>query len=616
MIRAALTLALFFQAATAIAGEVHVLAINGGGDKRDNFASHLSHLRQLVDYLGKAGIPKTRITVLSGDGADPKPDLAVREPDPEGTWLLEGTREGGLLRDLDEYQNSTLEGFVLRPATLPSITRTLGELKTRLHAGDTLLLYVTDHGTDSRRDPIDNQIVLWGTRRGLTARALGKLLRTLPTDVRVVSLMSQCFSGGFAYLGEARGNHRRPSHNTCGYFSSTPDRPAYGCYPEVRGQKAVGHSFEFLSALSPLGHFGQAHDTVLVEDDTPDVPLKTSDVYFSEMLAREAGDPKRETGLLDGLLSRARKDRQEGALFTLADTIAARFGFPAPATVGELDQRMETTLRLLDEWQANVKTWTAAIGDFNQATLRAFLDSHPTWAPQLKLPVLGKLDAGGRRQRLIALLNELVPFVERDTARVETARHLVTAIDSLDTIAYRAEIRLAALWRIRFLYTRVAGHRLTGEKPALAKTAQDMETCEDLRLPAGDPPRLAKPTSREANFPHPADDEKLAATFRPAWLGVTFLPVTPDRHKRLGLPLGAALITRVSPKSPAEKAGLRVGDIVAGVDGHPLERPGELRPLLATSKPGRPLGLDLRRNGAKVAAKAEPMAAPAPPPVR
>ena len=610
MIRAALFIALFFQAANALAGDVHVLAINGGGDKRDNFASHLSHLRQLVDYLGKAGIPKSRITVLSGDGADPKPDLAVREPDPEGTWLLEGTREGGILRDLDEYENSTLEGFDLRSATLPSITRAFGDLKTRLHAGDTLLLYVTDHGTDSRRDPIDNQIVLWGTRRGLSARALGRLLKTLPADVRVVSLMSQCFSGGFAYMGEARGKHSRPSGNTCGYFSSTPDRPAYGCYPEVRGQKAVGHSFEFLSALSPIGHFGKAHDTVLVEDDTPDVPLKTSDVYFSEMIAREAGDPKREVPLLDGLLSRARKDGQEATTFDLADAIAARFGFPAPATVADVDRRMETTLRSLDETQANMKIWTAALGDFNQAALRAFLESHPGWAPKLKLPLLGKLDSGGRRQRLIALLNELVPFVERDSARVETARHLVAAIDTLDTISYRAEIRMAALWRIRFLYTRVAGHRLAGEKPALAKLARDMETCEDLRLPTSDPPRLAKQTSHATRFPDPASDEKLAATFRPAWLGVTFLPTTPDRHKRSGLPPGAALITGVSPKSPAEKAGLRVGDIVAGVDGHPLERPGELRPLLATSKTGRPLGLDLRRHGAKIAAKAEPIPAP------
>jgi len=29
-------------------GHLYVLAINGGGDKLDNFASHLGHLRQLV----------------------------------------------------------------------------------------------------------------------------------------------------------------------------------------------------------------------------------------------------------------------------------------------------------------------------------------------------------------------------------------------------------------------------------------------------------------------------------------------------------------------------------------------------------------------------------------
>ena len=148
-----------------------------------------------------------------------------------------------------------------------------------------------------------------------------------------------------------------------------------------------------------------------------------------------------------------------------------------------LDERLEAMSRALNEWQEDAKTWTTAIGEFNQATLRTFLDTHPDWAPRLALPTLGKLSLAGRRQRLLALLNELVPFVERKPSRVAIARRLVQAIDTLDALTYRADIRIAALLRIRFVYTRAAGHRLAEDKPARAKTALALEACEDLQLP-------------------------------------------------------------------------------------------------------------------------------------
>src|SRR5512143_2965822 len=92
----------------AAAGQLYVLAINGGGDRLDNFASHLSHLRQLVDVLTAGGVPKAHITVLASDGADPAADLATREPDPEHAWLLHGIHLDPLLTDLTTYESSTL----------------------------------------------------------------------------------------------------------------------------------------------------------------------------------------------------------------------------------------------------------------------------------------------------------------------------------------------------------------------------------------------------------------------------------------------------------------------------------------------------------------------------
>jgi hypothetical protein len=282
MVRLLLLAPFLFAAAPVRAAEpvapegLHVLMINGGGDRENNFASHLSHLRQLAGLLERAQVPRDHVTVLASDGSNPAPDLAVRGPEPEGIWLLEGTALGDLLRHTTSFENSTLAGYSLRPATRAELGRVFGELGERLRPGDTLLVFVTDHGTSNPRDPLDNRITLWGAHESLSVRALRGLLAGLPAQVRVVSLMSQCFSGGFAYLYDLRARDRLPSGAACGYFSSTADRPAYGCYPEVRGVEAVGHGFEFLQALSHRGRFAAAHDSVVLADQSPDVPLRPS----------------------------------------------------------------------------------------------------------------------------------------------------------------------------------------------------------------------------------------------------------------------------------------------------------------------------------------------------
>ena len=230
-----LTLTASVRAATP--GDLYVLAINGGGDKADNFASHLGHLRQLVDLLGRAGVPRDHLVVLASDGSDPAPDLATREPEPESAWLLQGTRIDPLLRDSAIYENSVLPGIDLRPATLASLSRALAELRARLRPGDTLLVYVTDHGTQGHRDPLDNRISLWGEHESVSARKLGALLARLPPTVRVVSLMSQCFSGGFAYLHEAREHRPFPTGATCGYFCPHPTVPPTVAIPKCAGKR-------------------------------------------------------------------------------------------------------------------------------------------------------------------------------------------------------------------------------------------------------------------------------------------------------------------------------------------------------------------------------------------
>jgi hypothetical protein len=66
-----------------------------------------------------------------------------------------------------------------------------------------------------------------------------------------------------------------PAGNVCGFFASTADRQAYGCYPENQDKDNVGHSFAFIASLVTGDTFPEAHKRVLVIDQTPDAPLTT-----------------------------------------------------------------------------------------------------------------------------------------------------------------------------------------------------------------------------------------------------------------------------------------------------------------------------------------------------
>jgi hypothetical protein len=594
--------------AEASSGDLYVLAINGGGDKQDNFASHLAHLRQLVDLLGAAGIPRDRVTVLAGDGADPAPDLATREPEPENAWLLQGTRLDAALRDLTIYESSRLPGVILRPATVRSLTHAIAELRTRLRPGDTVLIYVTDHGTQSRRDPTGNRITLWGAHESISVNGLGELLARLPKDVRVVSLMSQCFSGGFAYLHESREKSRTPRGTTCGYFSSTPDRPAYGCYPEVRGQKAVGHSFEFLQALAGRGRFPAAHTDVLQSDDTPDIPLRSSDVYLAELLGRHTPSRTDVAAFADTLWQGVPAPAES----QLLDHIAARFGVPHPTSLVELNEQVDRLLGLLDRLDVDARVWESALADFNRANLDAFLAGRADWQPRLESANLRDLDPTDRRARSLSLVEDLHAFVAADAVRLAEANRLVAGLSTSDEVGYRTEIRVAALLRMRFVLTTLAGRAWVKQHPMEADALRALERCEDLALslPAAG---LVSVRPIGSRLPALADDERLAAGMRPGWIGVTFVPVSRGRRERLHLSAGAATITSVLPRSPAADAGLRVGDIVEGAVEHPFAHPLALRPFIAATSIGTALALDVRRGGGRIVIKTVVRETPAPP---
>ncbi|HEX7051562.1 MAG TPA: trypsin-like peptidase domain-containing protein [Longimicrobiales bacterium] len=89
-------------------------------------------------------------------------------------------------------------------------------------------------------------------------------------------------------------------------------------------------------------------------------------------------------------------------------------------------------------------------------------------------------------------------------------------------------------------------------------------------------------------------------------LGVAISDVTPADAEVYGLdhPTGAEVV-QIQAGSAAERAGLRLGDVIVAVDGTPVESTGDLMELLARHDPGETAELSVVRYGDRIRLRAE-----------
>lgn len=86
-------------------------------------------------------------------------------------------------------------------------------------------------------------------------------------------------------------------------------------------------------------------------------------------------------------------------------------------------------------------------------------------------------------------------------------------------------------------------------------------------------------------------------TFR-GWLGVKIQTVTDEIAESLGMRNArGALIAEISPDGPAEKAGLRVGDVILQFDGRKVDEMQELPRMVAETKIGKAVEVEVLRDG-------------------
>ncbi|MGB9887358.1 MAG: S1C family serine protease [Moorellales bacterium] len=123
--------------------------------------------------------------------------------------------------------------------------------------------------------------------------------------------------------------------------------------------------------------------------------------------------------------------------------------------------------------------------------------------------------------------------------------------------------------------------------------------------------KIAAPAVEGMGFAIPIHDARPVISrlvrdgrFRRVSLGLSLTEVSAGAAKWLGLQPGL-LVKGLLSGGPAERAGLRPGDVIVKVDGKAVRRPGELEAALASKRAGERVRLEVVRGGRSRAVEVE-----------
>ena len=285
---------------TSVIARDYFLTIGGGNSPAANQASLERNVLFYQRVLKKQNQHQLRHAVYFSDGLAAGEDLQVRDVHsvPKANRLM--AEFFGTDRDLGlYYRNHEVPG--VRDSTNPAnIRRWFSDVGQTMQHGDRLILYVTGHGKRSadRSKPYDTIISLWDNQK-ISVTEVVELLDELPEGVRIVAVMVQCYTGGFARFIYNDGDPDKglSQQQRCGFFATLHDRVAAGCTPEIDEATYVEYSTYFWEALGGYTRMGEpivspdydgdgsvsfdeAHAYTVLKADTIDLPIKTSGEFL------------------------------------------------------------------------------------------------------------------------------------------------------------------------------------------------------------------------------------------------------------------------------------------------------------------------------------------------
>ena len=91
-------------------------------------------------------------------------------------------------------------------------------------------------------------------------------------------------------------------------------------------------------------------------------------------------------------------------------------------------------------------------------------------------------------------------------------------------------------------------------------------------------------------------DLKAHGRVRRGWMGIAVEDLSPERARSLGID-GGVVVSGVIPHSPADRAGLKVGDVIVRVNRHRVEQAEALRFRIGRTRIGHAISLSVSRAG-------------------
>lgn len=309
-------LLIFLVFPVAVEAKDYFLTIGGGYSPKGNQVSLEKNVLYFSRGLEQFHVVPYEHAVLFSDGKSPGRDVQFvdpQQPVPKANQLLAEIfqQTKGLDHRYRDHQLPMSHG----PSSRAEISRWFDELAKKLQPGDRVILYCTGHGGKGK--PKTNpHFYLWNGQR-ISTQEWVKELEKLPSDVTVISVMVQCYSGGFGNLifNEGQAKQGLCSALRCGFFATTDDRVASGCTPDINEANYQDYTTHFWSALFGLTRLGdvverpdynkdgevslaEAHAYAQIQCDSIDIPTRTSEVFLREHSRLE---PKPEQG--EALLS-------------------------------------------------------------------------------------------------------------------------------------------------------------------------------------------------------------------------------------------------------------------------------------------------------------------------